>query len=231
MADADVQITAGTGTKIDTRTVGAGTDEHRQVVVLGDPATAAGVAEVTAVTADDQSGRVGLWVNGHLLMFDGTNWDRVRGDTTNGLDVDVTRLPALAAGTNNIGDVDVLTLPAPHAAIGTALSIAAAYTSAQTSTNLIAGTGGQRIFVTYLTIAVGGTTGGRVSIYWGTGAFSAGTSVTLFDGEFAPSSTNKPGVVLPLAIPVGGASATGDNLRITTSAAMTVYISGQAYKA
>ena len=33
------------------------------------------------------------------------------GDATNGLDVDVTRLPALPAGTNNIGDVDVLTLP------------------------------------------------------------------------------------------------------------------------
>lgn len=48
MADADVPITAGTGTKIDTRTVGAGTDEHRQVVVVGDPATAANVAAVTA---------------------------------------------------------------------------------------------------------------------------------------------------------------------------------------
>jgi hypothetical protein len=41
------------------------------------------------------------------------------GDATNGLDVDVTRLPSgtvagsasLPAGTNNIGDVDVLTLP------------------------------------------------------------------------------------------------------------------------
>lgn len=33
-------------------------------------------------------------------------------DAANGLDVDVTRLPALPAGTNNIGDVDVLTLPA-----------------------------------------------------------------------------------------------------------------------
>lgn len=32
-------------------------------------------------------------------------------DATNGIDVDVTRLPALAAGTNNIGDVDVLTVP------------------------------------------------------------------------------------------------------------------------
>jgi hypothetical protein len=33
------------------------------------------------------------------------------GDATNGLDVDVTRLPALVAGSANIGDVDVLTLP------------------------------------------------------------------------------------------------------------------------
>lgn len=36
----------------------------------------------------------------------------IGGDATNGLDVDVTRLPALVAGTANIGDVDVLTLPA-----------------------------------------------------------------------------------------------------------------------
>lgn len=48
MADADVAITAGSGTKIDTRTVGAGTDEHRQVMVVGDPVTAANVATVTA---------------------------------------------------------------------------------------------------------------------------------------------------------------------------------------
>lgn len=46
MADADVAITAGTGTKIDTRTVGAGVDEHRQVVVIGDPSTAANVVSV-----------------------------------------------------------------------------------------------------------------------------------------------------------------------------------------
>ena len=48
MADSDVQITAGSGTKIDTRTVGAGVDEHRQVVVIGDPTTAANVAPVDA---------------------------------------------------------------------------------------------------------------------------------------------------------------------------------------
>lgn len=36
----------------------------------------------------------------------------IGGDATNGLDVDVTRLPALVAGSANIGDVDVLTVPA-----------------------------------------------------------------------------------------------------------------------
>lgn len=42
----------------------------------------------------------------------------INGDAANGLDVDVTRLPALAAGTNNIGDVDVLTVPAPLSTTG-----------------------------------------------------------------------------------------------------------------
>lgn len=46
-----------------------------------------------------------------ILMFNGTTWDRIRGDTTNGLDVDVTRLPSLPAGDNNIGNVDVVTMP------------------------------------------------------------------------------------------------------------------------
>ncbi len=46
MADSDVQITAGSGTKIDTRTVGPSVDEHRQVMCIGDPATAANVQGV-----------------------------------------------------------------------------------------------------------------------------------------------------------------------------------------
>ncbi len=40
-------------------------------------------------------------------FFNGTTWDRMRGDTTNGLDVDVTRLPALATGANTIGAVNI----------------------------------------------------------------------------------------------------------------------------
>lgn len=44
MADSSVEITAGSGTPVDTRTVGTG--DHRQVVVLGDPTTNTGVAPV-----------------------------------------------------------------------------------------------------------------------------------------------------------------------------------------
>lgn len=47
MADSAVVVTAGTGTNIDTRTE-ATNGHHRQVVVLGDPATNAGVAPVDA---------------------------------------------------------------------------------------------------------------------------------------------------------------------------------------
>lgn len=47
MADTSVAITAGTGTAIDTRTE-ATNGNHRQVMVLGDPSTNAGVAPVDA---------------------------------------------------------------------------------------------------------------------------------------------------------------------------------------
>jgi hypothetical protein len=47
MADTAIAITAGTGTNVDTRTE-ATNGNHRQVVVLGDPATNAGVAPVDA---------------------------------------------------------------------------------------------------------------------------------------------------------------------------------------
>ncbi len=50
----------------------------------------------------------------------------VGSDATNGLDVDVTRLPALPAGTNNIGDVDIASAP-------TLVTKQAGTTAAQTS--------------------------------------------------------------------------------------------------
>jgi hypothetical protein len=54
---------------------------------------------------------LGMDVRAGTLVYNGSTWDRARGDITNGVDVDVTRLPALPAGDNNIGNVDVVTLP------------------------------------------------------------------------------------------------------------------------
>lgn len=260
-------------------------------------------------------------------LFNGTTWDRMRGDITNGLDVDVTRLPSLVAGSANIGDVDVLTVPAPLSTTGggteaTALRVTLAndstglvsvddnggsltvdgtvtanqgtagtaweivgdvasdvavpanpviiggrastaqptavsadgdsvnmwttrrgapvvtaaphigifngepwtltgetaqYTTTQTSAVLVAGGASERLVVTKVQIQVGGTTAGTLQLYFGTGAYSRGTNLAIFDGEFAPSATLKPGVIMdgPFI-----SAANGDDLLVTTSAAI-----------
>lgn len=41
------------------------------------------------------------------MLYNGTTWDRIRGDTTNGVDVDVTRMSALVTGSAIIGRVGI----------------------------------------------------------------------------------------------------------------------------
>lgn len=121
MADSDIQITAGSGTKVDTRTVGTGSDEHRQVMVVGDPTStdvapvdstlglSVNVTQVAGTVAigdatnsavvdtnggvDNKSAAVNqLIVQDRLHVFNGTGWDRARGDTTNGILVNVAAI-------------------------------------------------------------------------------------------------------------------------------------------
>lgn len=94
MADSSVDVTPGTGASIDTRTESTN-GNHRQVIVIGDSATNAGLAPVDATA--------GLKVD---LGAD------------NDVAVTGTVTANLAAGTNNIGDVDVLTVPAPLSTTG-----------------------------------------------------------------------------------------------------------------
>jgi hypothetical protein len=121
MADSSIAITAGSGTNVDTRTEGTN-GNHRQVVVLGDPATNAGVAPVdatnglavdvkqsalptgAATSAKQDTGNTSLAsIDGKITAVDTNN---------------VTISAALPAGTNaigklaansgvDIGDVDV----------------------------------------------------------------------------------------------------------------------------
>lgn len=93
----------------------------------------------------------------------------------------------------------------------------AQYTTTQTSTVLVAGGASEKIVVTKVQIQAGGTTAGTLQLYFGTGAYSRGTSRAIFDGEFAPSSTLKPGVVMDGPF-ISGTN--GDDLLVTTSAAI-----------
>jgi len=102
-------------------TTGGGTEATALRVTLATDSTGlvsvddnAGSLTVDLVNQDDYDTGVGtdlMDMVGVAVAASGGH-AAITGDVTNGLDVDVTRLPALVAGTANIGDVDVLTLPA-----------------------------------------------------------------------------------------------------------------------
>lgn len=55
-----------------------------------------------AALADGAANPTVPTVGAGVLVYNGATWDRVRGDTTYGMDVDVTRLPAAARTTDSI---------------------------------------------------------------------------------------------------------------------------------
>lgn len=118
MADSAVAITAGTGTNVDTRTEGTN-GNHRQVIVIGDPATNAGVAPVDATAgvkvnlgSDNDvtvTGTVDLGATDNAVLDDiAAKLATIDADTS-----------ALAAGVSTEYQVDVVgSLPAGTNAIG-----------------------------------------------------------------------------------------------------------------
>lgn len=89
--------------------------------IAGNPLIIGGVSSAaapTSVSADQEAVRAWYLRNGAAATVLTAAGALIGGDATNGLDVDVTRLPALAAGTNNIGDVDVLTVNGVAPAFG-----------------------------------------------------------------------------------------------------------------
>jgi hypothetical protein len=106
------------------------------------------------------------------------------------------------------------------------------YTSAQTGTAVWTPASGKKFVVTDFTVTTGGTTSGIVTLWQGSGAdttYSAGTDPAIFRGEFAPSTASKPGFAKTFSVPY--ISTTADHvLRITTSAAMTVYVQINGYE-
>lgn len=108
----------------------------------------------------------------------------------------------------------------------------AEYTTTQTGAAFWTPASGKKFVVTDLTITTGGTTSGIVTLWQGASGdttYTPGTDPAIFRGEFAPSANSKPGAVKSFNVPYF--STTADHiLRVTTSAAMTVYIQVNGYE-
>ncbi len=105
----NVTLAAGTNTN---EVVG---DVAHDVAAAGNPVLMGGYSSAAApsdTAADGRAARAWFLRNGAQAVNITAAGALIPGDASNGLDVDVTRLPALVAGTANIGDVDVLTVPA-----------------------------------------------------------------------------------------------------------------------
>lgn len=108
----------------------------------------------------------------------------------------------------------------------------AVYTTAQTSTSFWVTTTGKKFVITDLTITTGGNVSGIVTMYDAPSgvAYVAGSSPAIFRGEFAPSTTAKPGVIKNFIFPYVSATAS-HNVLVTTSAAINpIYIQVNGYE-
>jgi len=119
----------------------------------------------------------------------------------------------------------MMSAPQLHAAVDgapyTLLSKTVQTTTTQTGSDVLTVTSGKKLVVTCVQIQVGGTVAGAVQVWFGANAdttYSRGTDKAIFDGEFAPSATLKPGVVLSPAVPFIGA--VDEEIHLTTSAAI-----------
>lgn len=107
-----LQVAGSDGTNA--RALKTDSNGELQVDVLTLPALPAGANKIGAVDLDsDATIGSAAPATGQLVAgTDGTNARGIKTDSSGELQIDVLTLPALPAGTNNIGDVDVLTLPA-----------------------------------------------------------------------------------------------------------------------
>jgi hypothetical protein len=108
---------------------------------------------------------------------------------------------------------------------------AAQYTSAQTGTAIWTPASGKSVVVTSLQIQSYGTTAGTAIVWFGASGdttYTRNTDGALFDGEFVPTATNKPGVYVAYPTPMQG---TADYvLRLTTTGAQSITVNVWGYE-
>lgn len=174
----------------------------------------------TWLTTTDQwaSGIAQTPTSGNVYRILCAGWRQVRARTVATLGATVALVATTGADTPMLAAIDVG--PAPHAIGYTLLSETAQYTSTQTGAALVTPTSGRKLVVTKVQVQAGGTTAGTFQLWFGASGdttYTRGTDLAIFDGEFAPSATSKPGVIMdgPFL-----ASAVDHVLRVTDSAAI-----------
>lgn len=122
--------------------------------------------------------------------------------------------------------------PPPHNIGYTITSRTVTAATAQTGTAIWTPAAGRRVVVTALQIQSFGTTAGLCQVWFGGAAdtaYTRGTDNALFDGEWAPSATNKPGLYVTYPTPPTGTS--DFVLRLTTTNAQSINVTVWGYEA
>jgi hypothetical protein len=177
MADTAIAITAGSGTNVDTRTEGTN-GNHRQVIVLGDPATNAGVAPVDATAGL----KVNLGADNDVTVSGTVDL----GATDNAV---LDAIAASVAGTVAVGNATLTNVGA-----GEYETVAASQT-AQT----LGATGGTGDYISGILVVPASTSPGVVTL------LDNATSISVFAGGASSVSTLHP-FFIPLGmISVSGA--------------------------
>jgi len=212
-------------------------------VSIGTTTTGTFIIEVSNNGTDWQSAEVygtsgDNWLSGVNLTPTNTTaysvivggWRTMRLRTVTTLGATVAHFVTLSMSQSIISAID--TGFAPHSIGYTLINRNGEYTTTQTGAALWTPATGKKFAITDLTITTGGTTTGLVTLWQGATAdttYTLGTDPVIFRGTFAPSANAFPGVVKPFPVPFV-ASTIDHILRVTTSAAMTIYVQVNGYE-
>lgn len=187
------------------------------------------------------------------MYFNGSTWDRVRGNTSGSLVMGVVEHDAVDFGFPlKIGFKAKNALPTPVANddrvngisdlwgrqlvshIDPAMQVykVVNVTTTQTGTDVWSPAAGKKIAVTYLQISSYATTAARVILWFGDNAdttYTAGTDQVLWAGSFSPSSTAKPMMVVTFPTPVFCVTADRE-LHLTTDGNISLDITVYGYE-
>lgn len=219
MADSAVAITAGSGTNVDTRTEGTNSN-HRQVIVIGDPATNAGVApvDVTAGLKVDLGADNDVTITGAALtalqLIDDAIYaeDVASAGADKGIAVLAVRqnTPANSSGTD--GDYEPFKIKGGRLHVASRADYGDAYetVAASQTAQVLGASGATGDYIKHLIIVPATTAPGNVLL------LDNATSITIFTGGTGSITSLQPFHVLLDMVSVSGAwkVTTGSNVSV-----------------